>query len=142
MAQGYNDKLDESLGMKDGPEDTKDQSMADRRDESRGAKGPDIDALISHYEEGLSLLKEHKASMGGGDELIESVGAAEVLPDGDVLAEGAAIEEPMPGDADIAALLDAELGAGPPGPGLPGEEEEEAFDLNALTAAAAKNALA
>ena len=139
MAQGYNDKLDESLGMTDGPEDTNDQSMGDRREESRGM---DIDKLISHYEEGLSLLKEHKASMGGGDELIESVGAAEVLPDGDVLAEGAAIAEPMPGDADIAALLDAELGAGPPGPGLPGEEEEEAFDLNALTAAAAKNALA
>ena len=139
MAQGYNDKLDESLGEKDGALATKDPSTTEeaRRNESRGAKGPDIDALISHYEEGLSLLKEHKASMGGGDELIESVGAAEVLPDGDVLAEGAAIEEPIPGgEADIGALLEAE--AGPPGP----PPEEEAFDLNALTAQAAKNALA
>jgi len=138
MAQGYNDKLDESLGEKDGALATKDPSTTEeaRRNESRGEKkslaGGDIDALISHYEEGLSLLKAHKASMGGGDELVESVGEAEVLPDGDILAEGAAIAEPMP------PMPPMPLGV----EGLPMAEEEEAFDLDALTAAAAKNALA
>ena len=34
--QTANDKLDESLGMKDGAESTKSQSFKDRRDESRG----------------------------------------------------------------------------------------------------------
>lgn len=36
--QGYNDKLDESLGVRRGKESTKKQSYKDRRDESRGAK--------------------------------------------------------------------------------------------------------
>jgi len=36
--QGYNARLDESLGMRDGKESTKTQSFKDRRDESRGAK--------------------------------------------------------------------------------------------------------
>lgn len=35
--QNSNDRLDESLGMKDGNESTKTQSMASRRNESRGA---------------------------------------------------------------------------------------------------------
>ena len=34
--QTANDKLDESLGMKDGKESTKTQSFKDRRDESKG----------------------------------------------------------------------------------------------------------
>ena len=34
--QTANDKLDESLGSKDGAESTKSQSFKDRRDESRG----------------------------------------------------------------------------------------------------------
>ena len=34
--QGYNDRLDESLGMRDGKESTKSQSMKSRRDESKG----------------------------------------------------------------------------------------------------------
>jgi hypothetical protein len=34
--QTANDKLDESLGMRDGKESTKSQSYKDRRDESRG----------------------------------------------------------------------------------------------------------
>ena len=34
--QNANDRLDESLGMKDGKESTKSQSFKDRRDESRG----------------------------------------------------------------------------------------------------------
>ena len=36
--QGANDRLDESLGMRDVKESTKTQSFIDRRDESRGAK--------------------------------------------------------------------------------------------------------
>jgi len=35
--QTANDKLDESLGARDGKESTKTQSFKDRRDESRGA---------------------------------------------------------------------------------------------------------
>ena len=34
--QTANDKLDESLGARDGAESTKSQSFKDRRDESRG----------------------------------------------------------------------------------------------------------
>lgn len=33
-SQGYNDKMDESMGMRDGTEATKEQSMKDRRDEA------------------------------------------------------------------------------------------------------------
>ena len=36
--QTANDKLDESLGERDGKESTKTQSFKDRRDESRGMK--------------------------------------------------------------------------------------------------------
>jgi hypothetical protein len=38
MAQGYNARLDESLGMRRGKESGKMQSYKDRRDESRGAR--------------------------------------------------------------------------------------------------------
>ena len=38
MAQGYNARLDESLGMSNGKESTKDQSYKDRRNESKGAE--------------------------------------------------------------------------------------------------------
>ena len=34
--QGYNDRLDESLGVRDGKESTKSQSYKSRRDESKG----------------------------------------------------------------------------------------------------------
>ena len=34
--QGYNDRLDESLGARDGKESTKSQSFKARRDESKG----------------------------------------------------------------------------------------------------------
>ena len=37
MVQGYDDRLDESLGERRGKESTKKQSYKDRRDESRGA---------------------------------------------------------------------------------------------------------
>ena len=36
--QGYNDRLDESVGERRGAESTKTQSYKSRRDESRGAK--------------------------------------------------------------------------------------------------------
>jgi|TARA_B110000483_G_scaffold148755_1_gene177365 hypothetical protein len=36
--QNANDRLDESLGMRDGKESTKSQSYKDRRDESRASK--------------------------------------------------------------------------------------------------------
>lgn len=36
--QGYNDRLDESLGMRRGKESSMKQSYKDRRDESRGSK--------------------------------------------------------------------------------------------------------
>lgn len=36
--QGYNDRLDERLGMTRGKASTKKQSYKDRRDESRGAR--------------------------------------------------------------------------------------------------------
>ena len=36
--QGYNSRLDESLGERKGKESSKKQSMKDRRDESRGSK--------------------------------------------------------------------------------------------------------
>lgn len=36
--QGYNDRLDESLGMRRGKESSKKQSYKARRDESRGMK--------------------------------------------------------------------------------------------------------
>ena len=134
MAQGIDDKLDESLGMKDGPEDIKDQSMADRRDESLGASGPDIGSIIAGIEDGLASLKAHPAvaASTGGGELIEDIGIAEELPGGDILGEDIALAEPMP------PMPPMPLGA----EGLPMPEEEEAFDLDALTAAAAKNALA
>ena len=37
-AQGYDDRLDESLGARDGAESTKSQSFKARRDESKGAE--------------------------------------------------------------------------------------------------------
>ncbi len=36
--QGYNDRLDESLGERRGKESSKKQTMKDRRDESRGSR--------------------------------------------------------------------------------------------------------
>lgn len=38
MAQGYDDRIDESLGMRRGKESGKKQSYSDRRDESRGMR--------------------------------------------------------------------------------------------------------
>jgi len=41
MKQGYNDRLDETLGSKDGAESTKKQSMKDRRHESEAMEKKD-----------------------------------------------------------------------------------------------------
>ena len=43
MGQGYNSRLDETLGSKDGAESTKSQSMADRRHESEAMEKKDHD---------------------------------------------------------------------------------------------------
>lgn len=37
--QGYDDRMDESMSMRDGKESSKKQSYKDRRDESRGMSG-------------------------------------------------------------------------------------------------------
>ena len=42
MGQGYNDRLDETLGSKDGAEYTKSQSMASRRHESEAMEKKDL----------------------------------------------------------------------------------------------------
>lgn len=63
MSQGYNDRLDERLGEKDGAERTKTQSLKDRRDESRGAShhhrsgGSSFDSLFAE-------MKRTNASAG------------------------------------------------------------------------------
>ena len=41
MKQGYNSRLDETLGAKDGKESSKSQSMASRRHESEGMEKKD-----------------------------------------------------------------------------------------------------
>ncbi len=41
MGQGYNDRLDETLGSKDGAESSKSQSMASRRHESEAMEKKD-----------------------------------------------------------------------------------------------------
>ena len=40
--QGRSDRMDESLGMRNGPERNKKQSYKDRRDESMGMKKPHV----------------------------------------------------------------------------------------------------
>lgn len=47
--QGYNDRMDERLGMKDGAEKYKMQSYKDRRDESRGMAKADVKAKNERY---------------------------------------------------------------------------------------------
>jgi len=57
--QGYDDKEDESLGMKDGKESGKEQSMKDRRDERYGKFGKrDEEHREKSLEETLSQLDE------------------------------------------------------------------------------------
>ena len=61
--QGYNDKLDESLGNTDGKESTKKQSLKDRRDESKGeekALGRRAYSSVSTMDKLLPFLSWHK----------------------------------------------------------------------------------
>ena len=61
--QGYNDKLDESLGNTDGKESTKKQSLKDRRDESKGeekALGKRAYSSVSTMDKLLPFLSWHK----------------------------------------------------------------------------------
>lgn len=61
--QGYNDKLDESLGNRKGKESTKKQSLKDRRDESKGeekALGRRAYSSVSTMDKLLPFLSWHK----------------------------------------------------------------------------------
>jgi hypothetical protein len=61
--QGYNDKLDESLGNRKGKESTKKQSLKDRRDESKGeekALGKRAYSSVSTMDKLLPFLSWHK----------------------------------------------------------------------------------
>ncbi len=61
--QGYNDKLDESLGNRKGKESTKKQSLKDRRDESKGeekALGKRAYSSVSSMDKLLPFLSWHK----------------------------------------------------------------------------------
>ena len=69
--QGYNDRQDESLGMKDGKESSKKQSMKDRRDEREGenkAQGNDPDGLTKYPKNSMPKSKKgpHKDYDGDG----------------------------------------------------------------------------
>lgn len=63
QTQGYNDKLDESLGNRKGKESTKKQSLKDRRDESKGeekALGKRAYSSVSSMDKLLPFLSWHK----------------------------------------------------------------------------------
>lgn len=93
--------------------------------------------LTDYFRKGLEALEQMQGAAPEGDMLAEEA-IAEVTPEGAAVEEAAIMEEPMPGgEMDIGALLEAE--AGPPAE--PPMMEEE-MDLEALTAKAAKNALA
>ena len=77
MGQGYNDRLDETLGMKDGKESSKKQSMADRRHESEAMEKKDhghkygSDAQMSYRKDGggnryhaMSKVLKHMGGRG------------------------------------------------------------------------------
>jgi hypothetical protein len=55
MAQGYNDRLDESLGMRRGKESKMKQSYKARRDESRG--------MSDRYDMGMGVMGHEKKPM-------------------------------------------------------------------------------
>ena len=58
MGQGYNSRLDETLGSKDGAESTKKQSMADRRHESEAMEKKDHDHKYGSDAQ-MSYRKDH-----------------------------------------------------------------------------------
>ena len=71
MGQGYNDRLDETLGSKDGAESTKKQSMKDRRHESEAMEKKDhghkygSDAQMG-YRSGTHKILKHMGGRGVG----------------------------------------------------------------------------
>ena len=75
MGQGYNSRLDETLGSKDGAESSKSQSMASRRHESEAMEKKDhghkygSDAEMSYRHDGAAnrQIAMHKvlSHMGG-----------------------------------------------------------------------------
>lgn len=60
MKQGYNDRLDESLGMRRGPERDMKQSYKDRRDESRGMKDYASKANEKYLPKGMNGIMGHE----------------------------------------------------------------------------------
>ena len=61
--QGYNDRLDESLGMRRGKESSKMQSYKARRDESRGMAKADVKAKNERYmPKGMDKVMGHEKS--------------------------------------------------------------------------------
>ena len=66
MAQGYNARLDESLGMSDGKESTKKQTYRDRRDESKGGeKAAGKRAYSSNKSSAQGKTHSHGEAHGG-----------------------------------------------------------------------------
>jgi len=87
MAQGYNSRLDETLGSKDGAESTKKQSMKDRRHESEAMEKKDhghkygSDAQMTYRHHHMHSTMKVLKHMGGRypqmsvtDEGIEGLG--------------------------------------------------------------------
>tara|TARA_B100001778_G_scaffold80298_3_gene64965 strand:+ start:7757 stop:9775 length:2019 start_codon:yes stop_codon:yes gene_type:complete len=62
-AQGYDDKMDESLGVRDGKESTKEQSMKDRRDEA-SAMDKMHSKMGRKYDDVMTMDAESKATFG------------------------------------------------------------------------------
>lgn len=59
--QGYNDRLDESLGMRRGKESSKSQSYKARRDESRGMAKADVKMKNERYmPKGMDKVMGHE----------------------------------------------------------------------------------
>jgi len=75
MPQGYNSRLDETLGSKDGAESTKKQSMKDRRHESEAMEkkdhghkyGSDAQMTYRHHSDHsrAKVLKHMGGRLGG-----------------------------------------------------------------------------
>ena len=71
MPQGYNSRLDETLGSKDGAESTKKQSMKDRRHESEAMEKKDhgykygSDTQMSYRHHHMSSAMKVMKHMGG-----------------------------------------------------------------------------
>lgn len=72
--QGYNDRLDESLGERDGAESTKKQSYKDRRDESRAEK------KLWEYRDGDDVFrhKQHHFKEFESPELASNIQSKEI----------------------------------------------------------------